>query len=355
MNWPSEAGTLIIAAQNGESGRAGILYAADILKRGGLVAFPTETVYGLGADALNGEAVARIFTAKGRPIDNPLIVHIEHILQIERLAVNIPAEAYILAERFWPGPLTLVLESAQVVPPETTGGLDTVALRLPQHRVALELLRAAGVPVAAPSANLSGRPSPTTARHVLDDLSGRIDAVLDGGPCTVGVESTVLDIRNGEPLLLRPGGVTMEEISAVLGKECRLAAWEQGSPSPPPSPGLKYAHYSPRAPLYLVTGHPSAVLSKLRGLVEHYHELGKIVGLLVSSENVGKLACEQMEVLGSRHDPAAQATELFAALRRFDEQGVDVILAEGYPEKGVGLALMNRLRKAAGHRIIDVK
>jgi L-threonylcarbamoyladenylate synthase len=353
LNWPTEAGTLVITAQNDESGRAGILHAAGILRRGGLVAFPTETVYGLGADALNGEAVARIFAAKGRPLDNPLIVHIEHTLQIERLAVNIPAEAYILAERFWPGPLTLVLESAQVVPSETTGGLDTVALRLPQHPVALELLRAAGVPVAAPSANLSGRPSPTTARHVLDDLSGRIDAVLDGGPCTVGVESTVLDIRGGEPLLLRPGGVTMEEISAVLGKECRLAMWENGLP--PPSPGLKYAHYSPRAPLYLVTGSPPAVLSKLRGLVEHYHELGKNVGLLISSENVGKLACEQMEVLGSRHDPAAQAAELFAALRRFDEKGVDVILAEGYAEKGVGLALMNRLRKAAGHRIIDVK
>ncbi|MBS4022282.1 MAG: threonylcarbamoyl-AMP synthase [Dethiobacter sp.] len=355
LNWPTQKGTLVINARNDGSVSTGILHAARILKEGGLVAFPTETVYGLGADALNGEAVARIFAVKGRPTDNPLIVHIDAVSHLKSLAVNIPSEAYALARRFWPGPLTLVLESARVVPPETTGGLDTVALRIPQHPVALELIRAAAVPVAGPSANLSGRPSPTTAQHVLDDLSGSIDAVLDGGPCEVGVESTVLDIRGGEPLLLRPGGVTREEISALLGRECRLPSWQDDSAAPPPSPGLKYTHYSPRAPLYLVNGHPAAVLARLQVLAQHYSERGKKVGLLISSENVGAVACEHMEVLGSRHDPAAQAVVLFAALRRFDEQGVDVILAEGYPEDGVGLAVMNRLRKAAGHRIIDVK
>ncbi len=355
MQWPQEAGTLVIDANDAKNGREGIFTAARILREGGLVAFPTETVYGLGADALNGKAVARVFAAKGRPVDNPMIVHIHDTCQLESLAVNIPPQAYLLAQRFWPGPLTLVLESSRVVPPETTGGLDTVALRLPQHPVALELLRVAAVPVAGPSANLSGRPSPTSARHVLDDMAGRIEAVLDGGPCPMGVESTVLDIRGGEPLILRPGGVTREEIAELLGTECRLHSWDEGSAAQPPSPGLKYTHYSPRAPLYLVIGRPDAVLARLQVLTAHYRELGKNLGLLVSSENAGRLACEHMEVLGSRHDPSAQASVLYSALRRFDEQGVDVILAEGYAETGMGLALMNRLRKAAGHRIIEAK
>lgn len=353
MDWPTEAGTLVIDAR-GAKAKAGIARSAQVLRQGGLVAFPTETVYGLGADALDGSAVARVFAAKGRPADNPLIVHIPSAAGMDNLAVHIPPAARLLAERFWPGPLTLVLESSRVVPLETTGGLNTVALRVPDHPVALALIAAAGVPVAAPSANLSGRPSPTTSRHVLDDLAGRIDAVLDGGPCKVGVESTVLDLRDGRPRLLRPGGITAEAVSDALGRECEVAPWEPQDGAPP-SPGLKYSHYAPKAPLYLLTGEPAAVLARLQALLEHYRGRGQKVGLLLSSENAARLACEHLEVLGSRADPAAQAAVLFSALRRFDEYGVDLILAEGYPEKGLGLAVMNRLRKAAGHQVIEVK
>lgn len=354
MDWPQESGTLVIPALNGVTVREGICHAAAILRDGGLVAFPTETVYGLGADALNARAVARVFSAKGRPADNPLIVHIHNPVQMEELAREIPPEAYVLARHFWPGPLTLVLRSKKVVPPETTGGLDSVALRIPAHPVALALLQQAGLPVAAPSANLSGKPSPTTARHVLDDLAGRIDAVLDGGSCDVGVESTVLDIRNGQPLVLRPGGVTPADIASILGKECRLASWQSDSGAPP-SPGLKYTHYAPQAPLYLVCGQREVVLVRLQGMLDHFHAMGKSVGLLLSTESAGKLFGEHLEILGSRDKPAVLAANLYGALRRFDLQGVDIILAEGYPSEGIGLALMNRLSKAAGHRVIHVE
>jgi L-threonylcarbamoyladenylate synthase len=350
--WQTEKGTLIIEA-HGDRGKEGLALAAQILKAGGLVAFPTETVYGLGADALNGAAVAGVFAAKGRPMDNPLIVHMASAAAMESLAAAIPPAARLLAERFWPGPLTLVLESSRLVPPEATGGLDSIALRVPDHPVALALIAAAGVPVAAPSANLSGRPSPTTARHVLDDLAGRIDAVLDGGPCEVGIESTVLDIRDGCPRILRPGGVTAGAIGRVLGRQCEVVRWEAGDA--PPSPGLKYTHYAPRAPLYLVTGEPPEVLARLEALLAHYRERGKKVGLLLSAENAGRFRCEHLEILGSRSDPASQAAVLYSALRRFDRHGVDVILAEGYPEQGMGLAVMNRLRKAAGLRVIEIK
>jgi L-threonylcarbamoyladenylate synthase len=355
LDWPNELGTLVLAARNpAESGDA-IRCAASILRAGGLVAFPTETVYGLGADALNAKAVAGIFAAKGRPVDNPLIVHIAEASQMESLAQNIPPEAYLLADKFWPGPLTLVLESRPAVPPETTGGLHSVALRVPDHPAALALLKEAAVPVAAPSANLSGTPSPTSARHVLDDLAGRIDAVLDGGPSGVGVESTVLDIRNGRPLLLRPGGVTPEEIAVILGRECPQTHWQENMAEPPPSPGLKYGHYAPQAPLYLVRGQPGAVLDRMRELRDYFQMRGDKVGLLLSRESAGHLVSEYVEILGDRKDAGELAANLYAALRRFDRQNVDVIIAEGYAEEGMGLALMNRLIKAAGSRVTDVE
>lgn len=354
MTWPTEAGTMILPALDPGTADKAIKTAAKILRQGGLVAFPTETVYGLGADALNEKAVAGIFRAKGRPADNPLIVHIASAEMIDDLAVNVPEEARLLARHFWPGPLTLVLESGGKVPPVTTGGLGSVALRVPRHPVALALLRESGLPVAAPSANLSGRPSPTTARHVLDDLAGRIDAVLDGGPCDVGLESTVLDIRGGNPVILRPGGVTPADISALLGKDCPVAAWHPGSSEPPLSPGQKYVHYAPRAPLFLVVGEKERVCAKILELVKRHHQQGEKVGLLLSSGHPAAALAEQVEILGKEGDPEAAAAALYDALRRFDRTSVDVIVAEGYEEKGLGLALMDRLRKAAGPRIIKV-
>ncbi len=355
MDWLKVDGTLLLAAQTGEQCRAAIERAAGLLREGKLVAFPTETVYGLGANALDACAVSRIFAAKGRPADNPLIVHLAHAEQLGDLAENIPEEAWRLAGRFWPGPLTLVLESRKIVPPEVTGGLDSVALRVPAHPLALALLRQAGLPVAAPSSNVSGGPSPTTAAHVLEDLAGRIEAVLDGGPCAVGVESTVLDIRGGRPVILRPGGVTAEEISAFLGKECRTASWQETDGDAPPSPGLKYRHYAPRAPLYLVLGRPEAVLVKLLALRDEFLARGLSVGLLLSGESAGKLGLTHTEILGSRDDAAAMAANLYGALRRLDRQGIDVILAEGYAEQGLGAALMNRLRKASGPRLTEAE
>lgn len=338
------------------SGLAGaVSEASGILRQGGLVAFPTETVYGLGANALDINAVAGIFHAKGRPADNPLIVHIANRCQMGQLAKNIPEEALTLAHAFWPGPLTLVLESREIVPRVVTGGLDSVGLRVPAHPVALALLRESGLPLAAPSANLSGRPSPTTSAHVLDDLDGRIDAVLDGGPCGVGVESTVLDIRGGRPLLLRPGGVTPAQIERVLGRACPVAFWSGGETAAPPSPGLKYVHYAPQAPLWLVRGGPDAVQRMLKTMRDDFASRGQNVGLLLSAETAAALGETEAEVLGSRDEPDVMAANLYAALRRFDARGTDVILAEGFSDRGMGLALMNRLVKAAGPRLIEAE
>lgn len=329
--------------------------AAQILRQGGLVAFPTETVYGLGGNALQPQVVAKIFRAKGRPMDNPLIVHIHEASQMSDLAAEVPAEAWLLAKHFWPGPLTLVLQKQDHVPRETTGGLDSVAIRLPAHPTALALLRAAAIPLAGPSANLSGRPSPTTAAHVLQDLAGRIEGVLDGGPSKVGVESTVLDIRGGSPRILRPGGITAQQISTVLQRDCPVASWVQTSGEAPPSPGLKYLHYAPQAPLYLVKSHNAdQLLAKLRQLQQDWQQQGKRVGMLVSQESAAQLQGDDIIVLGSRQQPADLASHLFAALREFDQRQVEVIVAEGYGAAGVGLALMNRLEKAAGPRVIEV-
>jgi L-threonylcarbamoyladenylate synthase len=355
LDWLKVDGTLLLAAQTGEQCRAAVELAAILLRQGKLVAFPTETVYGLGANALEARAVERIFAAKGRPSDNPLIVHLAGTEQLGDLAENIPEEAWRLAGRFWPGPLTLVLKSRKIVPREVTGGLDSVALRVPAHPLALALLRQAGLPVAAPSANVSGGPSPTTAAHVLEDLAGRIEAVLDGGPCAMGVESTVLDIRGGRPVILRPGGVTAEEISAFLGIECPVASWPETGREPPPSPGLKYAHYAPRAPLYLVLGRPEAVLERLVALRDEFLARGLSVGLLLSGESAGKLGLTHTEILGPKDDVAALAANLYGALRRFDRQGIDIILAEGHAEQELGVALMNKLRKAAGPRLIEAE
>lgn len=330
--------------------------AACILKRGGLVAFPTETVYGLGANAFDAKAVAAIFKAKGRPPDNPIIVHVADREQVSSLAENISSRAKALMDNFWPGPLTLVLPVKGGVPAEVTAGLRTVAVRMPDHPVALALIKAAGVPVAAPSANISGSPSPTSAEHVLHDLNGRIDAVLDGGAAGVGVESTVLDLTENVPVILRPGGVTPEDLRCVIG-EVEVASTGGAGFScgeGPRSPGMKYAHYAPRAPLTLVEGRPDAVAEKIIELAEKQKALGKRVGILSYSGGKDFSCAGQVVLAGNREKPVTVASELYAALRRFDELGVDLILAEGLEENGVGLAVMDRLRRAAAGRVIKV-
>lgn len=327
-----------------------------VLRRGGLVAFPTETVYGLGANALDGRAVAGIFAAKGRPADNPLIVHVAGREAVSGLVQEVTGAARALIDAFWPGPLTIILPAGDAVPQQVTAGLDTVAVRMPAHPVALGLLRAAGVPVAAPSANKSGRPSPTTARHVLDDLGGRIDLILDGGPAGVGVESTVLDLTAAVPLVLRPGGVTPEDLRLVLGAVAVDPAARSGikGTNRPRSPGMKYTHYAPRAPLYLVEGETAAVAAKIMELAREHQLRGRRVGILSYTGGQDYAAAGEVVRAGHRDKPDTVAAALYAALRRFDEMDVDVILAEGLAEHGVGLAVMNRLRRAAGGRVMRV-
>ncbi len=330
--------------------------AAAILKQGGLVAFPTETVYGLGADATSDRAVARIFEAKGRPQDNPLIVHVSTAGEVDRLVRGVPPQAQALMRRFWPGPLTLVMWRSGVVADRVTAGLDTVGIRMPAHSVALGLIRLAGLPVAAPSANASGRPSPTTAAHVLRDLDGRIEAVVDGGPCGVGVESTVLDVTVSPPVILRPGGCTLEEIESVVGP-VSLDSMSAGQ-GPPRSPGTKYKHYAPRARVYVVyVGADDAeAAAHLARRAAEFARGGLRVGVLASTEALARreVASEGIAWIdaGSGRDLAAVAARLFDSLRRFDDLNVDVVLAQAFPETGMGLAIMNRLLRAAGGRVI---
>jgi len=331
--------------------------AGAILRDGGLVAFPTETVYGLGANALDSQAVAGIFEAKGRPADNPLIVHIDSLQALDRYVDQIPPVVSRLAARFWPGPLTLVLRGGHVFPPVVTGGLDTVAVRVPAHPVALALIRAAGVPVAAPSANVSGRPSPTTAAHVLEDLSGKIALVLDGGPAGLGVESTVLDVSGDGPVILRPGGTILRELEEVLG-EVKIAPEIDGTAASgehPRSPGMKYTHYAPLAPLILFEGSDQErITAGVLAKAKHFAETGRKVGIFTYRETAS-LYNEQgysVIVAGKRSEPGTVAALLYESLRRFDHLKVDVILVEGMPPDGLGMAVMNRLRRAAGGHII---
>ncbi|SDE64572.1 L-threonylcarbamoyladenylate synthase [Sporomusa acidovorans] len=325
---------------------------AALLRQGDLVAFPTETVYGLGANGLNEQAVKAIYQAKGRPSDNPLILHIDAVAKLDELAATVPANARALAERFWPGPLTVVVERQPKVPDAVTGGLNTVAVRLPSSVVARELIRLAGVPVAAPSANTSGRPSPTTAQAVLADLDGKIAAVIDAGPCEIGVESTVVDCTTPVPTLLRPGGITYEMLLAVLG-EVEVDPTLAGSQAVPKSPGMKYTHYAPLAPLILVEAEPAAAAMLVKREVEQALAAGKRVGAIVSGEVADILPARTIKaVYGVRADAAAIAASLYTMLRSFDDKPVDIIYAEGIAENGLGLAVMNRLRKAAGYHII---
>ncbi|MDV3103114.1 L-threonylcarbamoyladenylate synthase [Thermococcus waiotapuensis] len=322
--------------------------AAGILKRGGLVAFPTETVYGLGADALNESATRRIFEAKGRPADNPLIVHIAEVEWLEKLAKEVPEKAWELAEKFWPGPLTIVLPARDTVPRTTTGGLDTVAVRMPAHPIALELIRLSDVPVAAPSANISGRPSPTSADHVIEDFYGKIDCIVDGGETPIGVESTVVDLTSEVPVLLRPGGLPVEELSKVLGEVLIHPALKGEKVDIARSPGMKYKHYSPNAQVIVVEGNREKVGEKIDELVEEYRKKGFRVGVMATEEH----DADEFFYLGDSVEEVAR--NLFKALRELDRRGVNIIIAEGVDERGLGMAVMNRLRKAAGYRVVKV-
>ncbi len=332
---------LHIDPQNIDSGL--IEQAAEAIRNKGLVAFPTETVYGLGANALDPEAVAGIFEAKKRPLDDPLIVHISDIKTLHTLSVSFPPEAVKLVDRFWPGPLTVVLKKKEIVPDIVTTGLETVAIRMPSNPIARKLIETSGVPIAAPSANLFGRPSPTSAAHVIDDLDGRIDMVLDGGGAEIGIESTVVEFIEGEVMVLRPGGTEVEEIKSVLGNvNISVGTGREGR-----SPGKYPQHYSPRARVMVSEDVPSQVENTL-SMYSDMLKKGRRVGIMAKEEHAENYKKFDSKVLGSGEDGKTCASRLFHIFREFDAEGVDVIIAEGVSEKGLGLAVMNRLRKAAG-------
>jgi L-threonylcarbamoyladenylate synthase len=332
--------------------------AADIIRKGGLVAFPTETVYGLGADALNPKAVLALFEAKKRPIDNPPIVHVENVGDVYRLAEQVPPKADKLMRTFWPGPLTLVFKHSRIVPDVTVAGLDTIAVRMPQHPVALALIRESRCPIAAPSANLAGKPSPTSAKHVFDDLNGRIDAILDAGPTRIGVESTVLDLSVEPPQVLRPGGTPFEALKRVLG-DVKLHPFVEAEKELPVekarSPGMKHKHYAPNAQVIVVEGAVPAVRAKVEELAESYRLKGVKVGVLATDETLAAYRADVVKSLGSRFNLAVVAQNLFRLLRELDAESVDVIIAEGVSTEGLGLAVMNRLRKASGYNIVKAE
>jgi len=332
--------------------------AAKTIRQGGLVAFPTETVYGLGADALNEKAVLDLFAAKNRPLDNPPILHVEDVKDVYKLAAHVPPKSERLMKQFWPGPLTLVFKRAAIVPEASTAGLDTVAIRMPKHKVALALIKASGCPIAAPSANLAGKPSPTTAKHVFEDLNGYIDIILDGGPTQIGVESTVLDMTVDPPMLLRPGGTSVEALKRVIGEVALhpfVAAETEIPTEKARSPGMKHKHYAPKAPVILVEGPVLAVAGKIKELADEYKAQGKKVGVLASEETCAYYEVTAVRCLGRRRDVNAAAANLFRLLREFDAEKVDVIIAEGVPVEGIGLAVMNRLRKASVYHIVKAE
>lgn len=333
-----------------ETDKNAIEEAAAILRRGGLLGIPTETVYGLGADGLNEDAVRRIFLAKGRPQDNPLILHVPDAGWLERCCTDIPPAAYALAERFWPGPLTMILPRRDCVPLCTTGGLDTVGVRCPDHPVTRAIIAAADTPVAAPSGNTSGRPSPTCARHMMEDMMGKIDGIVDGGDCAVGVESTIIDLTVQPPRLLRPGGLPLEELEAVLGEVAVDKAVRQrlGDGEKAKAPGMKYRHYAPRAAVTVVTGTPRRSAAYIR---EH---LPAGAGVICFDEYAPLFAGHIVHRLGSQEDKLAQARHVFDALRTFDDTDVTAIFAQCPDESGLGLAVGNRLKKAAGFHTVDV-
>lgn len=330
--------------------------AGQVLKSGGLVAFPTETVYGLGGDALNRDSSRKIYEAKGRPSDNPLIVHIAEMEALEDIVQEVTPQARRIAEAFWPGPLTMILPKSDKVPLETTGGLSTVAVRMPSHPVAKKLIQYGGGYVAAPSANTSGKPSPTVAKYVVEDMDGRIEMILDGGEVGIGLESTIIDLTVNPPQILRPGYVTERMLAEVLGqvdidrtileKDCGLA---------PKAPGMKYRHYAPSGELTIVMGESEGVVSYINEQSRLYQQRGCKVGVIGSQETLTEYVADVVKNIGRRDDEEAIARNLYRILREFDEEKVEVIFSEGFHSNGMGQAIMNRLLKAAGHKVVKLE
>lgn len=332
-----------------------MIQAKEILKSGGLVAFPTETVYGLGGDALNPEASAKIYAAKGRPSDNPLIVHIADMEALKVLTTGVPDKARILADHFWPGPLTMIMPKADIVPYGTTGGLDTVAIRMPSHPTAYELIRTSECYIAAPSANTSGRPSPTTADHVYADLNGKIDMIIDSGKVEIGLESTIVDMTSEVPVILRPGYITkamMEELIGEVTIDQAILADQEDPTLRPKAPGMKYKHYAPKGELVIVEGKRMEVADRVNALICENEAAGLKTGVIASEENLDLYHCDYKMNIGSREHEESIAANLYDVLRQMDELGVERIYSESFAGGSLGAAIMNRLLKAAGHHVL---
>ncbi|MCD2493174.1 threonylcarbamoyl-AMP synthase [Lacrimispora sp. NSJ-141] len=347
--------TKVVKIDESNISREAVQEAGRILAGGGLVAFPTETVYGLGANGMDARAAAKIYEAKGRPSDNPLILHIARMEELEPLAAEIPEEARALASAFWPGPMTMILKKTAAVPYETTGGLETVAVRMPSHPVANGIISAAGVPIAAPSANKSGRPSPTKASHVIEDMDGKIDMIVDGGEVGIGLESTIIDVSEGIPTVLRPGYITMDMIRRITGRaELDKASMGQMAPGVhPKAPGMKYRHYAPKAELTIFRGRPETSAAAISAALKKAASEGKKAGVICTEESIGFYEAPVKKCVGSRRDPETIAHNLYDVLRAFDEERVDCIFSESFEDNSLSGAIMNRLIKASGHRIVE--
>lgn len=333
-----------------------LIECGRVIREGGLVVFPTETVYGLGANALDGEAVKKIFKAKGRPQDNPLIVHVADADSIEPLVKEIPEIAKALMEKFWPGPLTIILKKSELIPVETSAGLDSVGIRMPSNIIAAKFIREAKVPIAAPSANISGRPSPTDMERCIEDLLGKVDYIIGGERCDFGLESTVIDCTEYPPCILRPGGITLEMLQEIDENIYIDPAILKKSDEnfKPKAPGMKYRHYAPKAPLYIVQGSRDKVVEKINSMIEEYKKENKIIGVIATEETKSLYKDALVISLGSVNDMKTLGQNLFETLRVFDDKEVYEIFSECFEEKGIGIAIMNRLKKSSGYNIINV-
>lgn len=332
-----------------------ITEAGEIIKNGGLVAFPTETVYGLGGDALNPDSSRKIYAAKGRPSDNPLIVHVADWEHIKPITEDIPKAAEKLAAEFWPGPLTMIMRKSSKVPYETTGGLETVAIRMPVHKTALRFIKAAGGYVAAPSANISGRPSPTSAKYVIEDMNERIEMIIDGGDVEIGLESTIVDLTSDVPTLLRPGYITLQMLKEVVGEVAVDKTILSGDcTEAPKAPGMKYRHYAPKGNLTIIKGSENEVIEYINSCAEDAIAKNQKVGVIATDETCKRYHADSIKSVGSRFDEASIAHTLFRILREFDDEDVTLIFSESFNMGGIGQAIMNRLLKAAGHQVIEL-
>lgn len=335
--------------------REAIEQAGTVIRQGGLVAFPTETVYGLGGDAMNAASSGKIYAAKGRPSDNPLIVHICKMSDLEKIVSEIPRAAYLLAEKYWPGPLTMIFKKKDCVPKETTGGLETVAVRMPSNKTALAFIEAAGGYVAAPSANISGRPSPTSVKYVQEDMNGRIEMIIDGGLAQIGLESTIVDMTEAVPMILRPGYITREMLLETLGQvEVDQTIIDSSSKQVPKAPGMKYRHYAPKGELTIIEGRADAVVAYINEQVTAAQQNGAKVGIIGTDETIARYHADSVKSVGSRQDELSVAQHLYEILREFDDEDVSVIYAESFETTGIGQAIMNRLLKAAGHHVVHI-